>query len=57
MQEPCKNFYLFQSLYPFLIIPTKWYKKLCEFLHVIDNFGKDKPENNYGKYFKVKPLT
>ena len=34
----------------------KRYKKLREFLHVVDNTEKDKPENKGDKCFKVKPL-
>ena len=34
----------------------KRYKKLHEFLHVVDNTEKDKPENKGDKCFKVKPL-
>ena len=31
--------------------PLKRYKKLCEFLHVVDNTEKDKPEKKGDKYF------
>ena len=34
----------------------KRYKKLLEFLHVVDNQEKNKPENKKDKCFKVKPL-
>ena len=37
-------------------LPLKRYKKLREFLHVVDNTEKDKPENKGDKCFKVKPL-
>ena len=38
------------------VLPLKQYKKLREFLHVVDNKEKDKPENKGDKCFKVKPL-
>ena len=31
--------------------PLKRYKKLCEFLHVVDNTEKDKPEKKGDKCF------
>ena len=34
----------------------KRYKKLLEFLHVVDNQEKNKPENKKDKCFKVKSL-
>ena len=37
-------------------LPLKQYKKLREFLHVVHNTEKDKPENKSDKCFKVKPL-
>ena len=37
-------------------LPLKRYKKLREFLHVVDNTEKGKPENKGDKCFKVKPL-
>ena len=37
-------------------LPLKRYKKLHEFLHVVDNTEKGKPENKGDKCFKVKPL-
>ena len=37
-------------------LTLKRYKKLREFLHVVDNAENDKPENKEDKYFKVKPL-
>lgn len=34
----------------------KRYKKLREFLHVVDNSEKEKEENKGDKCFKIKPL-
>ena len=37
-------------------LTLKRYKKFQEFLHLVNNAEKDKPENNEDKCFKVKPL-
>ena len=37
-------------------LPPKRYKKVREFLHVVDNTEKGKPENKGDECFKVKPL-
>ena len=37
-------------------LPLKRYKILREFLHVVDNAEKDKPDSKGDKCFKVKPL-
>ena len=37
-------------------LSLKRYRKLCEFLHVVDNIENDKPESKGDKCFKVKQL-
>ena len=36
-------------------LTLKRYKKLREFLHIVDNAEKEKPENKEDKCFRVKP--
>ena len=38
------------------ILPLKRYKRVCEFLLVVNNEEEKLPENKGNKCFKIKPL-
>ena len=38
------------------VMPIRRYKKIRQYLHVVDNTIKDEPKNNQDKLFKIRPV-